>query len=185
MPDDVAALKAMVLASRAKWRNRDLLIEKLKHQLASSHRQRFHATSETPDHLSALPSVPDLRPRGDRLGPLDPGRLRRQGSRAFGAPSRRHRTPCVGRARLLHRRHPDQAARTGDRQDGDGPRPDLRPRRRALDARSVAGGLAPLLTRPERRAPARRTGARPTVETVLVLPQPNVLGTHTRDRRQT
>ena len=41
LPDDIAALKAMVLASRAELaardaelRNRDLLIEKLRHQLA-------------------------------------------------------------------------------------------------------------------------------------------------------
>ena len=51
LPDDVAALKAMVLASRAELRNRDLLIEKLKHQLAGLRRQRFGATSETLDQL--------------------------------------------------------------------------------------------------------------------------------------
>ena len=46
LPDDIAALKAMVLTSRAELRNRDLLIEKLKHQLAGLRRQRFGATSE-------------------------------------------------------------------------------------------------------------------------------------------
>ena len=46
LPDDIAALKAMVLTSRAELRNRDLLIEKLKHQLAGLRRQRFG------DHLS-------------------------------------------------------------------------------------------------------------------------------------
>ena len=59
LPDDIAALKAMVLASRAELaardaelRNRDLLIEKLKHQLAGLRRQRFGATaSETLDQL--------------------------------------------------------------------------------------------------------------------------------------
>ena len=58
LPDDVAALKAMVLTSRAELaardaelRNRDLLIEKLKHQLAGLRRQRFGATSETLDQL--------------------------------------------------------------------------------------------------------------------------------------
>ena len=51
LPDDVAALKAMVLASRAELRNRDLLIEKLKHQLAGLRRQRFGATSEALDQL--------------------------------------------------------------------------------------------------------------------------------------
>ena len=58
LPDDIAALKAMVLASRAKLaardaelRDRDLLIEKLKHQLAGLRRQRFGATSEALDQL--------------------------------------------------------------------------------------------------------------------------------------
>ncbi len=52
LPDDIAALKAMVLSSRAELaardaelRNRDLLIEKLKHQLAGLRRQRFGASS--------------------------------------------------------------------------------------------------------------------------------------------
>ena len=58
LPDDIAALKAMVLASRAELaardaelRNRDLLIGKLKHQLAGLRRQRFGATSEALDQL--------------------------------------------------------------------------------------------------------------------------------------
>ena len=41
----------MVLASRAELRNRDLLIEKLKHQLAGLRRQRFGVASETLDRL--------------------------------------------------------------------------------------------------------------------------------------
>ena len=58
LPDDIAALKEMVLSSRAEvaardaeLRNRDLLIEKLKHQLAGLRRQRFGATSEALDQL--------------------------------------------------------------------------------------------------------------------------------------
>ena len=51
LPDDIAALKAMVLASRAELRNRDLLIEKLKHQLAGLRRQRFGVTSEALEQL--------------------------------------------------------------------------------------------------------------------------------------
>ena len=51
LPDDTAALKAMVLASQAELRNRDLLIEKLKHRLAGLRRQRFGATSEALDQL--------------------------------------------------------------------------------------------------------------------------------------
>ena len=51
LPDDITALKAMVLASQAELRNRDLLIEKLKHQLAGLRRQRFGVTSEALDQL--------------------------------------------------------------------------------------------------------------------------------------
>ena len=58
LPDDIAALKAMVLSSRAELaardaalRNRDLLIEKLKHQLSGLRRQRFGATSEALEQL--------------------------------------------------------------------------------------------------------------------------------------
>ncbi|MCY4066152.1 MAG: IS66 family transposase [Rhodospirillaceae bacterium] len=58
LPDDIAALKAMVLTSRAELavrdaelRNRDLLIEKLKHQLTGLRRQRFGAASEALDQL--------------------------------------------------------------------------------------------------------------------------------------
>ena len=58
LPDDVAALKAMVLTSQAELaardaelRNRDLLIEKLKHQLAGLRRQRFGVGSEALDQL--------------------------------------------------------------------------------------------------------------------------------------
>jgi hypothetical protein len=38
LSDDIAALKAMVLASRAELHGRDLMIEKLKHQLAGLRR---------------------------------------------------------------------------------------------------------------------------------------------------
>ena len=60
LPDDIAALKAMVLASRAELaardaelRNRDVLIEKFKHQLAGLRRQRFGTTSEALDQLES------------------------------------------------------------------------------------------------------------------------------------
>ena len=52
LPDDVAALQAMVLASQVEIRTRDLMIEKLKHQLAGHQRHRFGAKSETLDQLS-------------------------------------------------------------------------------------------------------------------------------------
>ena len=51
LPDDIARLKAMVLASRAELSARDLLIEKLKHQLAGLRRHRFGTSSETLDQL--------------------------------------------------------------------------------------------------------------------------------------
>ncbi len=51
LPDDVAAPKSMVLVSRAELRNRDLLMEKLKHQFAGLRRLCFGAQSETLDQL--------------------------------------------------------------------------------------------------------------------------------------
>jgi len=58
LPDDITQLKAMVLASRAalegreaELHNRDLLIEKLRHQLAGLRRHRFGARSEALDQL--------------------------------------------------------------------------------------------------------------------------------------
>ncbi|MDE0149347.1 MAG: IS66 family transposase zinc-finger binding domain-containing protein [Rhodospirillaceae bacterium] len=67
LPDDIAALKAMVLASRAELaardaelRNRDLLIEKLKHQLAGLRRQRFGTASETLDQLELGPEDEEI-----------------------------------------------------------------------------------------------------------------------------
>ena len=52
LPDDLAALKAMVVVARdAELRNRYLLIEELRHQLAGLRRQRFGATSVALDRL--------------------------------------------------------------------------------------------------------------------------------------
>jgi len=51
LPDNIAELKAMVLASRAALHSRDLLIEKLKHQLAGLRRHQFGARSESLDQL--------------------------------------------------------------------------------------------------------------------------------------
>ena len=61
LPDDAAELKAMVVAreaeiaaQRAEIRTRDLMIEKLKHQLAGMRRYRFGAKSEALDQLEML-----------------------------------------------------------------------------------------------------------------------------------
>ena len=83
VPNDIAALKAMVLASRAELRNRDLLIEKLKHQLAGLRWQRFGAVSEALDQLElgledeeiaraaeALPEPPPGAKRQPKRRPL-------------------------------------------------------------------------------------------------------------------
>ena len=73
----------MVLTSRAELRNRDLLIEKLKHQLAGLRRQRFGTTSEALDQLElgledeeiaraaeALPEPPPGAKRQPKRPPL-------------------------------------------------------------------------------------------------------------------
>ena len=49
LPDDIEALKRLVMEQRAALLNRDLLIEKLKIQLARSQRQRFGRSSEALD----------------------------------------------------------------------------------------------------------------------------------------
>ena len=58
VPDDVDALKAMVRSARAELaareadlRHRDLLIEKLRHQLAGLRRQRYGVSAESLDQL--------------------------------------------------------------------------------------------------------------------------------------
>ncbi|MCP4998303.1 MAG: IS66 family transposase, partial [Hyphomicrobiales bacterium] len=58
LPDDIAELQAILIvrdeeiaASKAEIRVRDLLIEKLKHQLAGMRRHRFGASSEVLDQL--------------------------------------------------------------------------------------------------------------------------------------
>ena len=96
LPDDVATLQAMVrsaqadLAAReADVRNRDLIIEKLRHQLTGLRRQRFGVSSESLDQLelaledeevarAATPaSEPHVRKAQPRRRPL-PGHLRRE-----------------------------------------------------------------------------------------------------------
>ena len=51
LPDDATELKALVLSQQAEIRTRDLMIEKLKHQLAGMRRHRFGAKSEALDQL--------------------------------------------------------------------------------------------------------------------------------------
>ena len=52
LPNDVDALQAIVVSKDAEIHVRDLMIEKLKHQLAGHQRHRFGATSETLDQLA-------------------------------------------------------------------------------------------------------------------------------------
>ena len=76
MPDDIAALKAMVRASQAELRNRDLLIEKLNHQLAGLRRQCFGATSEALDQLGSGSMTRRSRRRRRRVQIRPPGTKR-------------------------------------------------------------------------------------------------------------
>ena len=73
LPDDAAALKAMILAREAEIatqkseiRSRDLLIEKLKHQLAGLRRHRFGAKSEALDQLELLLEGEEIAAASDR-----------------------------------------------------------------------------------------------------------------------
>jgi len=54
LPDDVDALKAMLLSARAELRGRDLLIEKLKLQLMTQLRNRFGTSSEGIEQLQLM-----------------------------------------------------------------------------------------------------------------------------------
>ena len=77
LPDDVDALKAMVrsaqaalAASEADLRHRDLLIEKLRHQLAGLHRQRYGVSAESLDQLElARATVAETAPRAAKSTP--------------------------------------------------------------------------------------------------------------------
>ena len=109
LPDDIAALKAMVLSSRAELaardaelRNRDLLIEKLKHQLAGLRRQRFGATSEALDQLEL--GLEDEEIARAAEAPPEPTPARRTSRSAVPC-----RTTCRARRRISRRA---SAART-------------------------------------------------------------------------
>ena len=52
LPNDVDALQAMVASKDAEIHVRDLMIEKLKYQLAGHQRHRFGTSSETLDQLA-------------------------------------------------------------------------------------------------------------------------------------
>lgn len=52
LPDDVAALQAMVKERDVELHHRNLMIEKLKHQLAGHQQHRFGSRSETADQLA-------------------------------------------------------------------------------------------------------------------------------------
>ena len=96
LPDDVDALKAMVrsaqaalAASKADLRHRDLLIEKLRHQLAGLRRQRYGVSAESLDQLElaledeelARATVADTAPRAAKSTPRRralPGHLPRE-----------------------------------------------------------------------------------------------------------
>ncbi len=51
LPDDPARLRDLVASLASELKSRDILIEKLRHQLAGQRRHRFGASSETLDQL--------------------------------------------------------------------------------------------------------------------------------------
>ena len=108
--DDVAALKAMVLASQAELRNRDLLIEKLKHQLAGLRRQRFGVGSEALDQLELGLEDEEIARAAEALPAPLPGTKRRPKRRPLPEHLPReetvlapgdHCTACGGRLKRL------------------------------------------------------------------------------------
>ena len=74
LPDDAAALKALVLdqqveitARDAEIRSRDVLIEKLKHQLAGMRRNRFGASAEALDQLELVLEGEEIAAAAEKL----------------------------------------------------------------------------------------------------------------------
>ena len=116
LPKDVATLKAMVRSQRAELaareadvRNRDLLIEKLRHQLAGLRRQRFGVSSESLDQLElaledeevARATMPAPQTRAPKTAPRRrplPGHLSREDTVL--SPGERC-TDCGGGLKLL------------------------------------------------------------------------------------
>ncbi len=76
LPDDVAELRAMV-------RYRDLLIEKLKHQLAGLRRHRFGSSSEALDQLELTLEEAEIAAGAEPIGPssADPALAKEQPKR--------------------------------------------------------------------------------------------------------
>ena len=68
LPDDVDALKAMLLSARAELRGRDLLIEKLKLQLMTQLRNRFGTSSEGIEQLQLMLEDLEITRCRDRAG---------------------------------------------------------------------------------------------------------------------
>ncbi len=126
LPDAIAALKAMALASRAERRNRDLLIEKLKHQLAGLRRQRFGVTSEALDQLEFEIGDEEIA-RAAEAPPEPAPSAKRQ-------PKRRPLPDHLPREEMV--------LAPGERCAG----------RTTLERRGLGGGLVPLLGRPQGRA---------------------------------
>ena len=52
LPNDAAALKGLVTTLASELKSRDILIEKLKHQLAGMRQHRFGSRSEALDQLT-------------------------------------------------------------------------------------------------------------------------------------
>ena len=121
LPDDIAALKAMVLSSRAEvaardaeLRNRDLLIEKLKHQLAGLRRQRFGATSEALDQLELGLEDEEIARSAEAVAAPAPASKRQPKRRPLPDHLPREETHSLATGRAVYRlRRPPQASRRG------------------------------------------------------------------------
>ena len=64
LPNDPAALKGLVASLASELKFRDILIEKLKHQLAGMRQHRFGSRSEALDQLA----LEHIRDRQNRKG---------------------------------------------------------------------------------------------------------------------
>ncbi len=85
LPDDPSRLKGMIAALASELKSRDLLIEKLRHQLAGMRRHRFGSSSEALDQLELVLEGEEIAAAHDQERPAVPlkpeGRPRRQPKR--------------------------------------------------------------------------------------------------------
>ena len=71
LPDEPAALKGLVTSLASESKSRDILIEKLKHQLAGMRRHRFESRSEALDQMALILEDEEITASAQAPAPVD------------------------------------------------------------------------------------------------------------------